>query len=66
LDTEDQISYVDKTLKVVATKKGAKPRTLTLSVDANGELFVATTSNLKGYQLQIKRGDKVLKALKLK
>jgi hypothetical protein len=66
LDTEDQISYVDKTLKVVAAKKGVKPKTLTLSVDANGELFVPTTSNLKGFQLQIKRGAKVLKAIQLK
>ena len=66
LDTEDQISYVDKTLTVVAAKKGTKPRTLRLSVDANGELFIPTTSNLKGFQLQIKRGDRVLKAIKLK
>ena len=65
LDTDDQISYVDKTLKIVATKKGVKPRTLTLSVDANGDLFVPTTVSLKGFQLQIKRGDKVLKAIKL-
>ena len=66
LDTEDQISYVDKTLKVVASKRGAKPRTLTLSVDENGDLFVPTTSNLKGFQLQIKRGAKVIKAILLK
>jgi hypothetical protein len=65
LDTEDQISYVDKTLTVVAAKKGAKPRVLTLSVDSNGELFVPTTSNLKGFQLQIKRGNKLIKAIKL-
>jgi hypothetical protein len=66
LDTEDQISYVDKTLTVVASRKGTKPRTLTLSVDANGELFIPTTSNLKGFQLQIKRGDRVLKAIRLR
>ena len=66
LDTEDQISYVDKTLTVVAVKKGAKPRTLTLRVDANGELFIPTTSNLRGFQLQIKRGDKVLKSIRLR
>ena len=65
LDTEDQISYVDKTLKVVAARKGAKPRTLTLNVDAKGDLFIPTTSNLKGFQLQIKRGDKLIKAIKL-
>jgi hypothetical protein len=65
LETDDQISYVDKTLKVVATKKGAKPRALTLSVDADGELFVPTGVNLKGFQLQIKRGNKLIKAIKL-
>jgi hypothetical protein len=65
LDTDDQISYVDKTLKIVATKKGAKPKTLTLSVDAEGELFVPTTASLKGFQLQIKRGSKLIKAIKL-
>ena len=65
LDTDDQISYVDKTLKIIAIKKGAKQRVLTLSVDANGDLFVPTTFNLKGFQLQIKRGDKVLKSIKL-
>jgi hypothetical protein len=65
LDTDDQISYIDKTLTVVATKKGAKARTLTLSVNANGDLFVPTTANLKGFQLQIKRGDKLIRAIKL-
>ena len=65
LETDDQISYVDKTLTVVATKKGAKPKPLTLGVDANGELFVPTGVNLKGFQLQIKRGNKLIKAIKL-
>ena len=65
LDTDDQISYVDKTLKIVANKKGAKSKTLTLDVNADGELFIPTTSNLKGFQLQIKRGKKVLKSIKL-
>jgi hypothetical protein len=65
LETDDQISYVDKTLKVVATKKGAKPKPLTLGVDADGELFVPTAVNLKGFQLQIKRGNKLIKAIKL-
>lgn len=52
-------------VKVAATKKGAKPKTLTLSVDADGELFVPTTASLKGFQLQIKRGSKLIKAIKL-
>jgi hypothetical protein len=66
LETDDQISYVDKTLKVIATKKGAKPKALTLTVDPNGELFVPTGVNLKGFQLQIKRGDNLIKAIKLR
>ena len=65
LDTDDQISYVDKTLTIVATKKGAKSKTLTLSVDSKGELLVPTGMTLKGYQLLIKRGSTVLKAIKL-
>jgi hypothetical protein len=65
LDTDDQISYIDKTLTVVATKKGTKARTLKLSVNADGDLFVPTTANLKGFQLQIKRGDKLIRAIKL-
>jgi len=65
LNTDDQLSAVDSTLKVVAIKKGAKARTLSLSVDNQGELFVATGTNLKGYAIQIQRGSKVLKSVKV-
>jgi hypothetical protein len=50
---------------VVAIKRGAKARTLSLSVDNQGELFVATGTNLKGYSIQIQRGAKVLKSVKV-
>jgi len=65
LNTDDQLSAVDSTLKVVAIKKGAKARTLSLSVDNQGELFVATATNLKGYSIQIQRGAKVVKSVKV-
>ena len=58
-------SAVDKSLTVIATKPGSKSKTLKLSVDANGELFVATKSDLSGYKIQIKRGSKVLKSMKV-
>lgn len=58
-------SAVDKSLTVIATKEGSKSKTLKLSVDANGELFVATKSDLTGYKIQIKRGSKVLKSVKV-
>jgi hypothetical protein len=65
LKTDDQLSAVDSTLKVVAIKRGAKARTLSLSVDNQGELFVATSTNLKGYAIQIQRGSRVLKSVKV-
>jgi len=34
---------------VVAIKKGVKAKTLSLTVDNQGELFVATSTDLKGY-----------------
>jgi hypothetical protein len=58
-------SAVDKSLTVVATKTGSKSKSLKLTVDAAGELFVSTTSNLAGYKIQIKRGSKVLKSVKV-
>jgi len=65
LATNDQLAAVDSTLKVVAIKKGAKSRSLILTVDNQGELFVATTTNLAGYSIQIKRGSKVIKSVKV-
>ena len=59
-------SAVDKSLTVVATKSGSKSKGLKLTVDAAGELFVSTTSNLAGYKNQIKSGSKVLKNITVK
>jgi hypothetical protein len=63
LATADDLPAIDATLKVVAVKKGAKARTLKLTVDQTGELFVPTTSDLTGYSIQIQRGSKVLKSV---
>ena len=60
LATDDSLPAIDSTLKVVAIKKGAKAKTLKLTVDQTGELFVPTTADLSGYEIQIKRGSKVL------
>jgi len=59
-------SAVDKSLTVIATKSGSKSKSLKLTVDAGGELFVPTTSNLAGYKIQIKSGSKVLKNITVK
>ena len=60
LATDDALPAIDATLKVVAVKKGAKEKTLKLTIDQTGELFVPTTTDLSGYEIQIKRGSKVL------
>jgi hypothetical protein len=65
LATADDLPAIDATLKVVAVKKGAKAKTLKLTVDQTGELFVTTTSDLTGYSIQIQRGSKVLKSVKV-
>ena len=49
----------------MAVKKGAKPKSLMLTVDSVGELFVPTTTDLTGYSIQIQRGSKVLKSVKV-
>ena len=58
-------SAIDKSLTVIASKPGGRSKVLKLSVDATGELFLPTKSNLSGYKIQIKSGSKVLKSIKL-
>jgi len=65
LVTEDQLSAVDSTLKIVAVKKGSRAKNLKLTVDSVGELFVSTATDLSGYEIQIKRGARLLKNLKI-
>jgi len=65
LNTDDQLSAIDSTLKIVAVKKGSKAITFKLTVDNLGELFVPTTVDLTGYLIQIQRGSNVLKSVKV-
>jgi hypothetical protein len=65
LVTEDQLSAVDSTLRIVAVKKGVRSKSFKLTVDTVGELFVSTATDLSGYEIQIKRGTRVLKSIKL-
>lgn len=65
LATDDQLPAIDSTLKVIAVKSGSKSRSLKLSVDKTGELFLPTKLDLTGYEIQIKRGGKVLKEISL-
>ena len=60
LSTKAVLPAIDSTLKVVAVKKGVKGRNLKLTVDQTGAIFLPTTADLSGFQIQIKRGSKVL------
>ena len=61
LTTTEQLPAIDTSLKVTAVKMGAKTRSLKIDIDKTGELFLPTTADLTGYEIQIKRGSKVLK-----
>jgi hypothetical protein len=65
LVTEDQLSAVDSTLRIVAVKKGVRSKSFKLTVDNVGELFVLTSTDLSGYEIQIKRGARTLKSVKV-
>ena len=61
LATNAQLPAIDTSLKIMAVKPGAKSRSLKIDIDKTGELFLPTTADLSGYEIQIKRGSKVLK-----
>ena len=61
LTTTEQLPAIDTSLKVTAIKSGSKTRSLKIDIDKTGELFLPTTADLTGYEIQIKRGSKVLK-----
>lgn len=63
LALDDELPAIDSSLKFVAVKPGAKPKILKISVDKTGELFLPTKENLSGYEIQIKRGKKVLNSI---
>jgi hypothetical protein len=57
-------SAIDTNLKYIATK-GKTSKTLLISIDETGKIFLKTTADLEGYTLQIKRGNTTLKKLKI-
>lgn len=57
-------SAIDTNLKVVAVK-GGRTRTLPIGIDETGKIFLKTSADLEGYEIQIKRGTKTLKKLKV-
>ena len=61
LTTNEQLPAIDSSLKVTAIKSGAKTRSLKIDIDKTGEIFLPTNVDLTGYEIQIKRGSKVLK-----
>ena len=52
-------------MKAIATKKGAKSKHITLAYNEEGQLIIKASDKLKGYQVQIISGDKVLKKITL-
>lgn len=63
LDASKDLSAIDTTLKVVATKGKSKALNLVLTADKRGEMLIKSSQNLKGYTIQIKRGSTVLKSV---
>ncbi len=51
--------------KAIKKLNGEKFMNKVLTVDSVGELFVPTTTDLTGYSIQIQRGSKVLKSVKV-
>jgi hypothetical protein len=60
-----EISAIDPLIKAVAVKKGAKNKSVALTYDENGQLIIEASEKLKGYQIQITSGKKVLKKISL-
>ena len=59
-DTNFNIAKTDKVIKVVATKSGAKTKTLTLKLNSQGDLVLPTSTSLKGYKLTITQNKESL------
>ena len=60
-----EISAIDPSIKAVAVKKGSKSKNVSLSYDDEGQLVIEASEKLKGYQIQITSGKKVLKKIAL-
>ena len=61
LTTNEQLPAIDASLRITAIKAGAKSQSFKIDIDKSGEIFLPTKADLTGYEIQIKRGSKVLK-----
>jgi len=61
LTTTEQLPAIDASLRITAVKAGAKSQSFKIDIDKSGEIFLPTKVDLTGYEIQIKRGSKVLK-----
>jgi hypothetical protein len=61
LTTNEQLPAIDASLRITAIKAGAKSQSFKIDIDKSGEIFLPTKVDLTGYEIQIKRGSKVLK-----
>jgi hypothetical protein len=59
------ISAIDPSIKAIAVKKGGKSRSVALTYDENGQLVIEASEKLKGYEIRITSGKKVLKKISL-
>jgi len=60
-----EMSAASSVVRAIAAKKGVKSQSITLAYSEDGELIIKASEKLKGYQVQIISGDKVLKRITL-
>jgi len=61
LTTNEQLPAIDASLRITAVKAGSRSQSFKIDIDKSGEIFLPTKVDLTGYEIQIKRGSKVLK-----
>ena len=65
-DTNWDTSKTDSKITLIATKKGAANRKITLVLNDDGDLVLNTKLNLKGYQMSIKVDGKIAAKIAIK
>jgi hypothetical protein len=63
--SSSEISAIDPLIKAIAIKKGAKSKSIALTYDEAGQLVIEASEKLKGYEIRITSGKKVLKKFAL-
>ena len=63
--SSSEISAIDPLIKAIAIKKGAKSKSIALTYDEAGQLVIEASDKLKGYEIRITSGKKVLKKIAL-